>query len=184
MLAPTRCATSSQPGNSERSGRATALDSVGAVNEVSVRRVVAATPLAAWRAVAELDQMGRWSPENARSTWIDDVDEPTVGARFRGINRRGPVVWTAVCEVVDCVPGEVFAFDARVLGIGGSRWTYTFAPHDDGCLVTETWRDDRASWWRVVGGLASGVPDREAHNRRTMTVTLDNLAAHLASTGA
>ncbi len=73
-----------------------------------------------------------------------------------------------------------------VLGIAVSNWRYEIEPTDSGCTVTETWTDHRARWFAAFALLATGVGDREAHNRETMEVTLDALAAaaeKVATTG-
>jgi dimethylaniline monooxygenase (N-oxide forming) len=129
-----------------------------------------------WEMVSDVTQMGRWSPECYRCTWVGGATGPEVGARFRGYNRRGWVRWVTTSTVVESVPGKVFAFDT---GASRTRWTYRFEPQADGTtLVTES-RDDtgpRPLPARVVSKLLMG-PDHDAELVEGMHQTLERLRA-------
>ena len=74
-----------------------------------------AEPLRVWELVSDITKMGTYSPEVFEAEWLGGATGPAVGARYRGHvkrNERGPIYWTE-CEVTDCVPGEVFAFDPQ-----------------------------------------------------------------------
>ena len=45
------------------------------------------------------------------------------------------------------------------------------------CTVTESWADERGTLITVGGRLATGVADRDAHNREGMAQTLAALKA-------
>lgn len=146
--------------------------------DVTVSRTINCSPAEAWVLVADVTRMGEWSPETTGARWLGGADGPHVCARFRGTNKNGLRIWTTVCTVTACRPGEEFTFDVNTGPISTATWSYTFAPRDAGCVVTESWTDRRATWWRHVGAIATGVKDRETHNRASMEATLDALAAH------
>lgn len=145
--------------------------------DLTVSRNLNCSPLDAWGMVADVTRMGEWSPETTSARWLRGADAPALGARFRGINKNGVRIWSTVCTVTACTPGEAFTFDVHTGPIATSTWSYTFEVTDDGCLVTESWTDLRAAWWRHVGAIATGVTDRATHNRTSMEATLDALAS-------
>jgi hypothetical protein len=49
--------------------------------------------------------------------------------------------------------------------------------------VTESWEDLRPRWFVPIAGLATGVGDRETHNRRGMERTLERLGALAEAAG-
>jgi hypothetical protein len=62
-----------------------------------------------------------------------------------------------------------------------STWGYRIEPHGDGARVTE-WSDDlRPESALEFSQQMSGVTDRAARNRETMSGTLERLAAALES---
>ena len=64
-------------------------------------------------------------------------------------------------------------------GFHYSTWGYDITPVDGGCRVTQ-WNDDlRPESALEFSRKISGVDDRAARNRQTMTSTLDRLAAAL-----
>ncbi len=145
---------------------------------VSVDRTIAASPEALWDRIADVTRMDEWSPESAGATWTGGATGPAVGARFRGRNRRGWHRWSTTCTVTEADRPRCFEFAVTFTGFAVATWRYEFAPADDGStLVTERWTDDRGILARLGGIGISGVRDRAAHNRATMTATLERLAA-------
>lgn len=144
---------------------------------VSVRRTIAAPPEQLWSLVSDVTRMGEWSPETTSGSWTKGADGPKVGARFKGDNRNGDKSWTTVCEVTDCAPGEVFAFDAMAGPVRYANWRYEFEVVPEGTVVTETTIDSRGRIFKWIGGRISGIDDRRPHNERTMTATLEALAS-------
>ncbi|HZP15210.1 MAG TPA: SRPBCC family protein [Nocardioides sp.] len=125
--------------------------------------------------VSDVTRMGEWSPENVGGRWRGDSTAPSVGARFRGSNRRGWRRWSTRCTVVDATPGQKFAFEVAVAGIPASRWTYEFQPDGNTTVVTETWTDRRPRWFAVLAGATMGIADIRAHNQQNIAATLANL---------
>ena len=140
---------------------------------IEVTEQVTATPEAVWDLVADISRMGEWSPETTKAVWIDGAVGATVGARFKGTNRRGVARWSTRCQVIDAIPGEVFTF--RV-GKGPTTWSYRMAAVGDGCRVTETAQipDDLGRAERLLFRVM-GVKDRAGDLRRGMQDTLARL---------
>jgi uncharacterized protein YndB with AHSA1/START domain len=144
-------------------------------HDVEVRRRVTAAPRVVYDLVSDVTRMGEWSPETASCRWVGDVAAAEVGARFRGTNRRGPLIWTTTCTVTAADPGRRFAFAVSWAGVPISDWAYTFTPAGTGCEVVEAWSDRRPALMRVASMPVMGVVDRGAHNRRGMEATLKAL---------
>lgn len=144
--------------------------------DVSASATIAALPDTLYDLVTDVARMGEWSPENVGGRWLGDATAASVGARFRGSNRRGWRRWSTTCTIVEADPGSRFAFDVSVAGIPASRWTYDFRPDGDATIVTETWIDRRPRWFALAARVAMGIDDIRAHNQENIRATLDNLA--------
>lgn len=147
---------------------------MGATREARIR--VAAAPGRVWSLVSDVTRMGEWSPETVSCEWLDGVEGPSVGARFRGTNRRGRSKWATTCEVVACEPAREFAFVTRP-DKPETRWRYTFEPAAGGTEVVETFEILRplSKLDRMVTRVTTGVKDREADMEEGMLVTLSRL---------
>jgi ribosome-associated toxin RatA of RatAB toxin-antitoxin module len=144
--------------------------------QVSVDRVIAASPDDLWARVANVEGMSELSPENTACTWRRGATGPAVGARFKGENQNGKKKWSTDATVTDVEPGRVFAFEVKAGPFKIARWEYRFEPVDNGCRVTEVWTDQRGWVGKTLGKPVSGVEDRASHNRSTMEATLERLA--------
>jgi uncharacterized protein YndB with AHSA1/START domain len=144
---------------------------------ISVSRAIAAPADQVWDLISDLPRMGEWSPENTGGNWVKGATGPAVDARFKGTNSNGRKTWSTDVKVTTCDPGRAFEFRSTVMGIGVALWGYTIEATEAGCTVTETWTDERGRIAKLLGGPASGVADRNEHNRAGMQTTLDNLAA-------
>jgi hypothetical protein len=154
------------------------------MSDIEVSRVIAASPEALYDIVSDLPKMGELSPENTGGMWVNGAAGPAVGAEFRGTNSRGTKHWATTAIVERAERGHEFAFRVRVGPVKVARWSYRFEPVEGGTKVTETW-DDMRNWVaKKAGFVASGVKDRESHNRDSMTVTLGNLARFVRDSAA
>lgn len=151
---------------------------------VEVTREIKVPPAVVWDAVSDITRMGEWSPECHTCAWIDGATGPAVGARFSGENRNGEYEWATECEVTECVPGEVFAFDGVFGDLRFAKWAFRLEATADGCRVTETWDEGRPPEVIEFTKSISGVADRGEHNRTGMEETLARLAASLEAGGA
>lgn len=145
--------------------------------EVSVE--VAAAPSTLYAMVSDVTRMGEWSPENVGCAWLGGATGPAVGTRFKGKNQRGSRRWSSVNEVVEAEPGKAFAFRTSSMGLKVAEWRYRFDGDEAAgtCTVTESWTDERGTLITVLGRLATGVADRDSHNREGMAQTLAALKA-------
>lgn len=138
---------------------------------------IAVPPRVTYDAVANVADMGRWSPECTGADVKDNVGEVRVGTRFTGRNvseKSRP--WSTNCTVTAADPGVRFAFTVRAAGMAVSTWSYAFESADDGTTkITETWTDQRNRILYFVSPYITGIKDRVAHNRATMKVTLQRL---------
>lgn len=145
------------------------------MSDVQVSAEIAAPAERVWRLVSDLPRMGEWSPENTGGRWLGGATGPTVGARFRGSNRKGLRRWSTTCTVTAADAGKAFTFDVTYGPLAISTWTYTFTPTGNGTTVVEEWTDRRPAWMKVASGPVMGVMDRVAHNRSNMEQTLARL---------
>ena len=138
---------------------------------------VAAPAEAVWALVSDLSRMGEWSPETTGVTWLDGATGPSVGARFRGTNRRGPRRWSTTCTIVACDPPTELAWDVTtVFGLPIAQWRYRIeSVTETSCRLTESMTDHRTGVAKLLGNLATGVTDRTEHNRQGMQLTLERI---------
>ncbi|MCU1452579.1 MAG: hypothetical protein JWN46_725 [Acidimicrobiales bacterium] len=140
---------------------------------------IAAPPEAVYDLVADVTNMGRWSPECHRCAWHGDATGPATGARFKGWNKakvRGLTVgWSTVSTVKQADPGKAFSFETKQ---SGARWTYRFAPDGEGgCVVTETREDTTKPFVARVFGVIAGNDVRDTTLVDGMHKTLERLKA-------
>jgi hypothetical protein len=122
----------------------------------SSRIDITAPPERIYELVSDLPGMGRVAEENQGGSWLDGSDSATVGARFRGNNRRGWRRWSTTVTVTDADPGRRFGFDVRFFGLPIAHWEYSIEKTDGGCRVTESTWDRRPAWFKPIGDVASG----------------------------
>ena len=144
---------------------------------LTVCRDIAASPEAVYAAISDVTRMGEWSEECYACEWHNAFVGPTIGATFDGHNRNGDHEWTTQGKVIEAESGRAFAFECSMYGVHYSTWGYRIEPITGGCRVTE-WSDDlRPGSALEFSKQVSGVDDRLSRNRRTMSLTLDRLAA-------
>lgn len=148
-------------------------------DQLEISRDIAATPEEVYAAISDVTRMGEWSEECHTCEWHDGVTGPAVGATFDGHNRNGEHEWTTQGRVVEADPGRAFAFECSMFDFHFSTWGYRIEPIPGGCRVTEWSRDLRPDSVMEFSQQMSGVVDRESRNRRTMSGTLERLAAAL-----
>jgi uncharacterized protein YndB with AHSA1/START domain len=101
---------------------------------------IAAPPTRVYDLIADITRMGDWSPECHHCEWVGEIQEPVVGARFRGRNRMGPIRWTTTCEIVIAERGREFAFTVMhdKNDRESTRWRYCLSEMETGTVVTES----------------------------------------------
>lgn len=148
-------------------------------DRIEITRDIAASPEAVYAAISDVTRMGEWSEECHACEWHEGVDGPEVGATFDGHNRNGEHEWTSQGKVIEAEPGRSFAFECSMMDFHFSTWGYRIEPTDTGSRVTEWSEDLRPESALEFSKQMSGVDDREARNRQTMSGTLERLAAAL-----
>lgn len=146
-------------------------------DRIEITRDIAAPPEEVYAAIADVTRMGEWSEECHSCEWHDGVDGPAVGATFDGHNRHGEHEWTTQGRVVEADPGRAFTFECSMMDFHYATWGYRIEPTASGSRVTEWSEDLRPESALEFSQQISGVDDREARNRATITGTLDRLAA-------
>jgi uncharacterized protein YndB with AHSA1/START domain len=148
-------------------------------DRIEISRDIAASPEAVYAAISDVTRMGEWSAECHSCEWHDGIDGPVVGATFDGHNRAGDKEWTTQGTVIEAEPGRAFAFECSMFDFHYSTWGYRIEPTADGCRVTE-WSDNLLPESAIeTSKQISGIDDRAARNRETMSGTLERLAAAL-----
>jgi hypothetical protein len=99
-----------------------------------------AAPGDVWRRVANIANLGRYSPETTRTAWLPGSDRHEMGARFRGYNRNGRHQWHTDCVITEWTEFVAFAFDVAREADGrfATRWRYTLASENGGTRLTES----------------------------------------------
>ncbi len=146
---------------------------------VELSRDIAAPPEAVYAAIADVTRMGEWSTECVECRWHDGVDGPAVGATFDGTNRNGDAEWVTQGKVTVAEPGREFVFECSMMDFHYATWGYRIEPIEGGSRVTEWSEDLRPESVLEMSAQMSGVADRAARNRETMSGTLERLAAAL-----
>ena len=127
-----------------------------------------------WDMVADVTRMGDWSPETSSCEWVDGASGPTVGARFKGSNRRGKAKWSTTCEVIAADRGREFAFAVGGADKPSTVWRFVLDPGTDGVVVTESFEMAKplSAFSRLVTRAATGVSDRRADLEAGAAATL------------
>ncbi|MQA62025.1 MAG: SRPBCC family protein [Actinophytocola sp.] len=141
------------------------------------QRAIEAAAGTVYRLITDLDTLAELAGELHGHRWLGRAREAEAGAKFLGSNRRGWRRWVTVATVTDATAGERFAFDVDFGPMPVARWRYDIAPHEAGCLVTESTWDRRPKWLRPILGTLIGPKDRAATNRANINATLDRLKA-------
>ena len=98
--------------------------------------VIAADPDDVYDLVADVSNMGAWSPV-CKACWYDPGAGPTVGSWFTGRNELPDRTWETRSEVVAADRGREFAWVVNERQV--VRWGFTFAEVDGGTKLTQSW---------------------------------------------
>lgn len=145
------------------------------MDEVSID--IAAPRAKVWDLIADFSNMGRWSPELRRIIWLGGADKPAVGARFAGINRRGPVPWATMAKITKCDDGSQIEWEVST---SSTRWGYRFEDAANGGTRVTEYREPYKKTPAVIQAfLKTGAlgRDRDALMLEGMRTTLDRVKA-------
>lgn len=110
------------------------MDTSAYRNQESI--TIEAPPEEVYDLLADVSQMGRWSPVCTGGTYDED------GEWFTGTNAMGDATWETRCRVVAADRGREFAFVNHGLEAKAEmvRWGFVLRPAGDGATeVTQTW---------------------------------------------
>jgi len=144
---------------------------------IEISRDIAASPEAVYQAISDVTRMGEWSEECHTCAWHEGFSGPELGATFDGHNRNGEHEWISQGKVIEADPGRAFAFECSMFDFHFSTWGYRIEPTESGSRVTEWTEDLRPESVLEMSSQMSGITDRPARNRQTMSGTLERLAA-------
>jgi hypothetical protein len=128
-----------------------------------------------WSLIADVTEIGRFSPETFEAQWSDGATGPVLGARFRGHvkrNGKGPVYWTN-CVVTACESGRVFAFNVVHGDAVVNSWRYDLRDDGEFTEVTESFELPRRPLLRVYWTLLGWA--RSKTNESGMRATLERI---------
>lgn len=115
---------------------------MGKAAPVEITMTIDAPPRELYDLVADLPQMGKYSPECIGVSWKRGGTSAVEGAHFVGRNRNGWRRWNTRGVITSAEPGRRLAFKNHFLGLPMSTWTYEFKARDGGgTVVTERWED-------------------------------------------
>jgi uncharacterized protein YndB with AHSA1/START domain len=143
-----------------------------------VREHIGAPPQKVWALLANLEQMGQWSPECYRVQWLDGASSPaTAGARFRGWNRLGWMRWSTTCQVKTAEPGRELAFSTIQKDRELVRWRYLLEPASGGTDLIESFQ---VIWLPFTVRVAEDMlmRDRDRCREEAMRTTLSRIKAY------
>ncbi len=119
-----------------------------------------AAPDRVWALVSDPLVMPEFSSELQAVEWLDDVDSPAVGSRFRGHNRHDALgEWSTTSHVVECEAPRVFAWAVEDPDSPTATWRFTLEPAGGGTRLRQ--------WVRMGpgrSGLTAAIeqmPDKE-----------------------
>jgi uncharacterized protein YndB with AHSA1/START domain len=105
--------------------------------------VVAAAPGVVWDLLADITNIGDWSPECVRAAWLDGHHDARAGVRFSGRNRaHSGFEWTVTCVITEADRPRTLAWvvlddedDRQTVDHPSSRWWYDLDPAPGGATL-------------------------------------------------
>jgi len=145
------------------------------MDEVSIE--VAAPPEKVWALLTDVTQMGRWSPECVRCTWLDGATGPAIGARFKGKNKHGLVSWSTTSTITKADAPTAIEWQVDKSGM---QWGYRFEPDGEGGTRVTEYREktkDTPLYVKLAQGSGLLGLHREQLMVEGMHQTLERLKA-------
>ena len=138
---------------------------------------IEAPPEKVYEVITDVSRMGEWSPETVKGEWLDGATGPTVGARFKGTNRKGLVRWSTKPRVLVADEGREFAFVTETGGKELTKWSYRFEPENSGSKVTESFEmmNDVPGVVVFAEKYLMRIKDRKADLEQDMAKTLGRI---------
>lgn len=141
---------------------------------IDVDVLVDASPSDLWALIADINTPARFSTEYVGGEWLD---EPGLGARFRGRNRRQGAEWSTTSTVAWFEREREFGWIVGDASDPTATWRFTIEPGEQGC---------RLRYEATMGPGPSGVldairrrPDRES---RIIELRLEEWRSNMQAT--
>lgn len=115
--------------------------------------------------MTDVTRTGEWSPESTGCVRLDGATGATVGARFKGSNRRGRARWATTSVVTAAEPDREFAFVTGNPAKPDTVWRYVLEPAGDGdTRLTESFElvKPLGAASRLLTRITTGVRDRQS----------------------
>jgi len=150
---------------------------------VAAEEVVAAQPEPVWDLVADITQVGGWSPECVRAAWLAEPGRPRPGARFTGHNRLPDgFEYEVTCVVTEVDRPRAFAWvvldDRADPACPSSTWRYRIDPLPGGGSRVRQ-RFTHGPGGSFLREVAAQAPDRAAE---IIAARRDRLRANMSAT--
>ena len=130
------------------------------MDEVSIK--INAPRARVWDLIADFSNMGKWSPELRRIIWLGGSKSPSVGARFVGVNRRGPVPWATMSKITKCDDGSQLEWEVST---SSTRWGYKFEDTANGGTKVTEYREPFKDSPAIIKAVQkSGLIGRDRDN--------------------
>lgn len=139
-----------------------------------------ATPKVVWKFVANVQNLGRYSPETSRTEWLPGSTRHEIGAGFRGHNENDRHEWHTDCVITEFTEPMAFAFDVAPDEDGGfaTRWRYTLAAEGKGTRLTESFQSPV-----LDESPAKMNPDRRSVLVQMLHTTLERIKNDIETAG-
>ncbi|HEY1625685.1 MAG TPA: SRPBCC family protein [Streptosporangiaceae bacterium] len=110
---------------------------------VGAEIVVTAAPGVVWDLLADITNVGNWSPECIHTGWLDGEHDARPGVRFSGRNRaQGGFEWTVTCVITEASRPWTLAWvvlddedRTQTVDDPSSHWRYGLEPAPGGATL-------------------------------------------------
>ena len=144
---------------------------------VAAATYIEAPPERVWALVSDIYLMPRLSTELREVEWLDGVDEPAVGRRFRGRNtHRALGSWETVSTIVTCDEPREFGWAVGDAGHPSATWRFSLHPDGLG-----TWLEQRAQLGPGRSGLNLAIDAMPGNEQKIVFVRMREFEAGLTS---
>jgi ligand-binding SRPBCC domain-containing protein len=144
---------------------------------VAAEIYIEAPPERVWALVSDIYLMPTLSAELREVEWLDGVDEPAVGHRFRGCNSHPALGnWETVSTVVTCDEPREFGWAVGDASHPSAAWRFNLRPEGQGTLLGQ-----RAQLGPGRSGLNLAIDAMPENEQKIVFVRLREFEAGLTS---
>jgi Polyketide cyclase / dehydrase and lipid transport len=99
---------------------------------------IAATIESVWELVSDISLPTRWSSEVQATSWLDDANGPTCGARFAGRNAHAAIgEWEVVCTVTRFESNRCFEWSVGEPEYPSAVWRFVIEGADGSVVLRQ-----------------------------------------------